>query len=113
MYKINRIYFFSAPNPPKRDALLSVNSTAVALHLNTWLGGACPVNFFIVQYKANTQREWILVSNNIVPEQKILVISDLSPGTWYTVLMTAHSEAGPTEAEYVFATLTSFGGMFY
>lgn len=70
------------------------------------------MNFFIVQYKANTQREWILVSNNIVPEQKTLVISDLTPGTWYTVLMTAHSEAGPTEAEYMFATLTAFGGMF-
>ncbi|GFR10826.1 retrovirus-related Pol polyprotein from transposon 17.6, partial [Trichonephila clavata] len=100
----------SAPNPPKRDALLSINSTAVSLHLNTWLGGACPVNFFIVQYKANTQREWILVSNNIVPEQKLLTITDLTPGTWYTILMTAHSEAGPTEAEYVFATLTAFGG---
>ncbi|KAG8201074.1 hypothetical protein JTE90_002747 [Oedothorax gibbosus] len=99
----------SAPNPPKRDVLLSVNSTAVTIHLSTWLGGACPVNFFIVQYKANTQREWILVSNNIVPEQKLLAIPDLSPGTWYTILMTAHSEAGPTEAEYVFATLTAYG----
>ncbi|GIY01322.1 down syndrome cell adhesion molecule [Caerostris darwini] len=99
----------TAPNPPKRDALLSLNSTVVSLHLNTWLGGACPVNFFIVQYKANIQREWILVSNNIVPEQKLLTITDLTPGTWYTILMTAHSEAGPTEAEYVFATLTAFG----
>ncbi|CAL1268402.1 unnamed protein product [Larinioides sclopetarius] len=99
----------SVPNPPKREALLSINSTAVSLHLNTWLGGACPPNFFIVQYKANTNREWILVSNNIVPEQKLLTITDLTPGTWYTILMTAHSEAGPTEAEYVFATLTAFG----
>ncbi|XP_071040725.1 cell adhesion molecule Dscam1 isoform X2 [Parasteatoda tepidariorum] len=99
----------TAPNPPKRDALLSINSTAVTLHLNTWLGGACPVNFFIVQYKANTQREWILVSNNIVPEQKTSTITDLTPATWYTILMTAHSEAGPTEAEYVFATLTAYG----
>ncbi|KAG8198705.1 hypothetical protein JTE90_023476 [Oedothorax gibbosus] len=34
---------------------------------------------------------------------------DLIPGTWYSLLMTARNDAGSTDAEYVFATMTTTG----
>ena len=38
---------------------------------------------------------------------------DLIPGTWYSLMMKARNDAGTTEAEYVFATLTTNGGIYY
>lgn len=99
----------SVPIAPTKDALFTINATSVVLHLNTWHSVGCPINYFVVQYKAHIQSEWILLSNNIVPEQKVSVLSDLSPGTWYTLLMTAHSDAGAIDAEYIFSTLTLSG----
>ena len=43
-------------------------------------------------------------------EQSIVMVPDLNPGTWYDLLMSAHNEAGLTESEYMFATLTTTGG---
>lgn len=51
-----------------------------------------------------------MLTNNIMPEQSKVIISDLLPATWYDLLMTAHSEAGSSEAQYLFATLTQTGG---
>ncbi|XP_023233546.1 Down syndrome cell adhesion molecule-like protein Dscam2 isoform X2 [Centruroides sculpturatus] len=99
----------NSPIAPEKSYLLSVNSTTVLLHLNSWRNGGCPITFFVVQYKPQGQQEWTLVSNNIIPDQQEITITDLSPGTWYTLLMTSHNEAGSTDAEYVFATLTLTG----
>lgn len=45
-----------------------------------------------------------------MPEQRIIELVDLIPGTWYSLLVIAHSDAGPTEKEYTFSTLTDNGG---
>ncbi|XP_076361336.1 cell adhesion molecule Dscam1-like isoform X2 [Tachypleus tridentatus] len=99
----------NVPKAPKRQAFLSINASSVSIHLTTWQSNGCPINFFVIQYKPHLQSEWILVSNNIVAEQKTVVISDLNSGSWYTLLVTAHNDVGPTEAEYVFSTLTLEG----
>lgn len=80
------------------------------LNLHSWKTGGCPISFFVVQYKSKTQREWVLVSSNLDPRHEEFVITGLTPATWYNLLMSAHNEAGATEAEYVFATLTLAGG---
>ncbi|GFV93118.1 down syndrome cell adhesion molecule-like protein Dscam2 [Trichonephila clavipes] len=91
--------------------LLSVNKTTVTVNLNSWHNGGCPITFFVIQYKSAGHHEWTLVSNNIIPEQQTITITDLTPGAWYSLLMTARNDAGSTDAEYVFATLTLTGAM--
>ncbi|XP_022240708.1 Down syndrome cell adhesion molecule-like protein Dscam2 isoform X4 [Limulus polyphemus] len=99
----------SAPQAPDKHRLLAVNATSVTVHLSVWRRGGCPLLYFSVQYKPLESTEWILLSNNILPEQTSLTIPDLTPATWYTLLITSSNEAGNTEEEYVFATLTLSG----
>nr|ASU04347.1 Dscam5 [Mesobuthus martensii] len=98
-----------APISPDKKSLLTINSTSVMIHLISWQSGGCPINFFVIQYKPRVQKEWILLSNNVLIEQKVVIITDLMPATWYVLLMTAHNDAGSTEAEFIFATLTITG----
>jgi len=57
--------------------------------------------------------DFILLSNNIIPDQNEIIISDLLPAQWYDLVMTGYSDAGSTEAQYRFSTLTVDGGLFY
>lgn len=98
-----------APVVPEKYIFLKINVNSVQLRLSTWIDNGCPISFFVVQYKPRRQWEWILVSNHILPEEDVITIADLSPGTWYNLLITAHNDAGATEAEYIFATLTLQG----
>lgn len=79
------------------------------LHLSSWKSTSCPINNFIIQYKQQGSNEWTLVSNSITPVLDHFLLPDLSSGTWYNLLIGAHSDAGSTEAEYLFATLTEGG----
>ena len=80
------------------------------IDLSAWSDNGCAIMYFVVQYKEHFQSDWIMLSNNIIPEQSKVVISDLVASTWYDVSMVAHSEAGSTEAQYLFSTLTPTGG---
>lgn len=82
------------------------------MNLNSWHNGGCPIRGFVIQYRSNGQQEWTLVSNNVIPEQNNITITDLIPGSWYSLLMTARNDAGATDAEYIFATLTLSGGKY-
>ena len=98
------------PSAPSFDALIKSNSTMATIDLSAWSDNGCAIMYFVVQYKEHFQSDWIMLSNNIIPEQSKVVISDLVPSTWYDVSMVAHSEAGSTEAQYLFSTLTPTGG---
>lgn len=50
-----------------------------------------------------------MVSDHIRADQDRLEIRDLTPGTWFSLLVTAKNDAGITEAKYQFATLTLSG----
>ncbi|CAN7984998.1 unnamed protein product, partial [Ixodes hexagonus] len=98
------------PVEPEPNRLFEINSTFVLLHLEAWESGGCPVSYFVVQYRADGGRsEWTLHSNNVVPQQQLVHLGDLVPGSWYTLLMSAHNDAGSTEVELSFATLTTAG----
>lgn len=98
-----------APVPASRNQFLSVNSTQVKLNLNAWYDGGCDIEKFIVQYRARGQREWILVSNNILREQGGVIIRDLAPAGSYELLVGAQNHVGLSEAKYRFVTLDSEG----
>lgn len=85
------------------------NSSFVIVNLSAWRNSGCPIQYFVVQYKPRTQREFILLSNHVLPEAGNLIITDLLPAKWYTLFLTATNEAGSTEAEYSFSTLTTSG----
>ncbi|GFQ81374.1 down syndrome cell adhesion molecule-like protein Dscam2 [Trichonephila clavata] len=107
--EIDYLQELNAPLAPDKRLLLSVNSTTVTVNLNSWHNGGCPIRFFVIQYKVSGHQEWTLVSNNVIPEQQTVTITDLVPGTWYSLLMTSRNDAGSTDAEYIFATLTLSG----
>ncbi|KAM7292179.1 Down syndrome cell adhesion molecule homolog, partial [Ixodes scapularis] len=107
----------SAPVAPELQDLVSLNITAVTLQLSSWKSGGCPIAYFVVLYKQQAAREWTPAAARLPapaqqhpPQSTTLVIGDLSPATWYDLLVTAHNEAGSTEAVYAFATLTLDGG---
>lgn len=94
---------------PPGDSFVSANMSSASVQLKAWADGGCPIRHFVVQYKPQSTRDWIVVSNHIVPEQQTLQLSDLSPGTWHDLLAVALNDAGRTEADYQFATLTLQG----
>ncbi|GFU44267.1 hypothetical protein TNCV_3041121 [Trichonephila clavipes] len=50
-----------------------------------------------------------MAASSISQQQEKVTIRDLSPGTWYSIRVTAHNVAGSTVAEYEVATLTLDG----
>uniref|UniRef100_T1IIC3 Down syndrome cell adhesion molecule n=1 Tax=Strigamia maritima TaxID=126957 RepID=T1IIC3_STRMM len=99
----------SAPITASRDDVLEPNVTTLTIKLEKWPDGGCRVLYFVVQYKPKTKENWILVSNNIQPDHKDFVISDLYPNTAYSVQITVHNDAGSAVAEYDFITHSKFG----
>ncbi|XP_076307944.1 cell adhesion molecule Dscam1-like isoform X1 [Tachypleus tridentatus] len=95
-----------APVAPNKESLLVHNRTSVTIRLDTWHDGGCPITFFSVSYKAQKDDNWSIVSDRVLSEQKQITIPFLTPGTRYQVKVTAHNEAGATEAEYFFVTQT-------
>ncbi|CAN7976539.1 unnamed protein product, partial [Ixodes persulcatus] len=93
-----------APVAPEQQDLVTANMTAATLQLSSWKSGGCPISFFVVLYKQQAAREWTPAAARAQLPATTLVLGDLTPATWYDLLVTAHNEAGSTEAEYVFAT---------
>ncbi|KAI1289670.1 Down syndrome cell adhesion molecule-like protein 1 -like protein [Halotydeus destructor] len=102
----------SPPEGPRvtSNAFLTNNSTAACIKLDGWRINGCPIKKFVIRYKQRAASDWILLSTNILPEQRLVELVDLRPGTWYSLLVVSHSDPGPSENEYTFATLTENGG---
>lgn len=108
----DEIHFSTVGRPPvapDKVSFIKSNMTSVTLNLASWRDGGCPISHFVIQYKPKSQHEWILLSNNILLEQQVVKIRELSPGTWHDLLILVKNEAGTTEANFLFATLTLSG----
>ncbi|XP_071035293.1 cell adhesion molecule Dscam1-like [Parasteatoda tepidariorum] len=101
-----------APVAPDKQSMVSTNQTSAAVHLDAWHDGGCPLKSFVVRYRQQRQQIWNLVTEG-APEgsgrsldklKRQVILDDLSPGTWYRLQVTAHNEAGSTDAEYTFVT---------
>ncbi|KAK3921052.1 Down syndrome cell adhesion molecule-like protein Dscam2 [Frankliniella fusca] len=98
------------PAKPAAAALVRPNATALLLRLDDWPDGGCPLLYFVVECAPSARPDsWTTVSNNI-PPGAAFPVSALSPGTEYRLRVTAHNEAGSTQAEYLAATLDAHGG---
>ncbi|KAL3200832.1 hypothetical protein MRX96_013100 [Rhipicephalus microplus] len=104
----------SVPVAPDLRELLVANPTRAVLRLTTWKSGGCPITSFTVLHRRHSAHDhWDTPVTVHAPDEselsklpQELVIRHLTPATRYQLLVTAHSEAGSTHAEYAFATPT-------
>ncbi|GAB6026762.1 Down syndrome cell adhesion molecule-like protein 1, variant 2 [Chamberlinius hualienensis] len=94
----------SVPRIPAKESVLKWNLTSANIRLAGWPDGGCPVRHYVIQYRPKSQKDFILVSNNVVPEQEALVIGDLKPMVHYVLHITVHNDAGSAHGEYEFTT---------
>lgn len=101
--------FPSAPKTPSTDDLISVNASAVSIHLYSWESGGCPITSFAVTHQlygsGRRQSPAILAGT-----ASIYTISKLRPLTWYQVKINANNAAGATSITYKLATTSLTGG---
>ncbi|XP_014485965.1 PREDICTED: Down syndrome cell adhesion molecule-like protein Dscam2 isoform X3 [Dinoponera quadriceps] len=97
----------SKPVPPPKHHFVRANQTFVILELAAWQDGGCPLTYFVVEYR-RLPGDWLLVSNNVPPQSKFPIV-DLESGTSYELRVTAYNNAGSTQAEYLFSTLSTNG----
>ena len=107
----------TAPVPPDREALISfVNATRVKLNLASWKSGGCPITGFTVKYKQRQEVMWTAIADSTENpvtvnrssgsdgQEGVVLIDGLHPQTWYSIQVTAASDAGSSEAEYSILT---------
>lgn len=101
----------TAPLAPDKSRFIQSNITQVLLDMTAWKSGGCPINSFMIQYKRLHDSSLFGVSEGSTPFTNLdrVSIPDLQPATWYKLLVTAINEAGSTNAEYLFNTLTLSG----
>jgi hypothetical protein len=98
------------PIAPERRELLQCNSTNTLVRLNAFRAALCAINGFELRYRQQSSDEWIEISK--LAGGRTLAqfeLVDLRSATWYDLQVTALSEAGSTQVEYSFATLTEQG----
>ncbi len=47
------------PSGPSEEKFILANSTFVSLNLNKWEDHACPVLYFVIEYKRQDRDNWI------------------------------------------------------
>ncbi|XP_020288503.1 Down syndrome cell adhesion molecule-like protein Dscam2 isoform X2 [Pseudomyrmex gracilis] len=97
----------SKPIAPPKHHFVKPNQTFVVLELAAWQDGGCPLTYFVIEYR-RLPGDWLLVSNNVEPQSKYTIV-DLESGTSYELRVTAYNNAGFTQAEYLFSTLSTNG----
>lgn len=99
-------------SPEKRQLIIS-NSSSTLIKLSAFKAALCPITGFEIKYKLQQDTEWIEISNlegRFAPSFELI---ELKPASWYDLIVKAFSEAGSTQIEYSFSTLTASGGKKY
>ena len=104
----NFFLFYLAPMSPSESAFIIPNTTSVTLLLSAWQSGGCPIQHFVVQYRPKYQNQWTTIAEKLSMPRDVYVLRHLAPDREYVVMVTAHSEAGLTQAEYAFRTLSPY-----
>lgn len=100
----------NVPVAPEKRQLISSNSSSTLIKLSAFKAALCPITGFEIKYKLQQESEWIEITNlesRFAPSFELI---ELKPASWYNLIVTAYSEAGTTQTEYLFSTLTAFGG---
>ncbi|CAK1540389.1 unnamed protein product [Leptosia nina] len=100
--------FFDGPKAPKPEEHVHMNSTAVKVNFYAWRDGGCPILGFRVAYRRAGDEHWIKVGETLSAASHVL--GDLTPGTWYEVMVEAWSDAGVERVTLLADTHTLAGG---
>lgn len=84
----------AAPLSPSTQEFVIPNSTIALLRLSSWQTGGCPIKSFSFKFKPIYQKQWIILSDEVVFEKDFYFIRDLVPNKDYKLLVSAHSDAG-------------------
>merc|ERR1711931_362069 len=103
----------SVPHP---DKFVESSENSLSLHLDGWQDTNCPTVYFIVEQRERGREEWSSVSRSAKPGADI-VISNLSPASWYQIKVTGEAqgsspEPSHTSLEFEIATLAADGSGF-
>lgn len=93
---------------PSETSFIIPNTTSVTLVLSAWQSGGCPIQHFVVQYRPKYQNQWTTIPEKLSMPRETYALRHLAPDREYIVMVTAHSEAGLTQAEYSFRTLSPY-----
>lgn len=107
------LFAILAPVAPDKHSLLSVNSTAVSIFLDSWHNGGCAINKFEIMYKMQRMKKWInlpMTENDL--DFRRVFITSLKPSTSYDLIISATNEASTTQAQYAFSTFALIKGNF-
>ncbi|XP_022656487.1 Down syndrome cell adhesion molecule-like protein Dscam2 isoform X2 [Varroa jacobsoni] len=102
--------------PTSIREFLSSNTTCISVDLSSWKSGGCPISTFVLHYRLEGDSDWTnpgsraFDASSSSTTQHPVTLCSLAHATWYTLLVAAHNEAGATETEYPFSTLTLQGG---
>merc|ERR1719391_854564 len=84
----------SEASVPEPDKLVESSKNSLSVHLASWQDAqGCPTIFFMVEQRERGQEEWSSVSRSAKPGANIL-ISNLSPATWYQIKVTGERSTG-------------------
>lgn len=102
----------TVPVAPDKSDFIRSNISEIVLDMSQWQSGGCAISSFMIQFKRLHESNWFILSEGqtgpFANSDKI-TIPDLTPATWYKLLVSALNEAGTTNAEYLFSTLTVDG----
>lgn len=90
--------------------MITSNSSSTLIKLGAFKAALCPITGFEIKYKLQSDIEWIEISNlegRFAPSFELI---ELKPASWYNLIVSAFSEGGTTQVEYLFSTLTNSGG---
>merc|ERR1719209_1618727 len=101
---------------PQPDKFFESSENSLSVHLGGWQDANCPTVYFIVEQRERGKEEWSSVSRSAKPGADI-VISNLSPATWYQIKVTGEAqgsspEPSHTSLEFEIATLAADGSGF-
>ncbi|CAH0715045.1 unnamed protein product, partial [Brenthis ino] len=109
-----------APIPPSTNEWLWSNCSHIYVQLAGWDDAGCELRSWDVEYRLLGSRGWMRAHNAMAYADSSYAlyqssyrtsfpISDLSPGTWYQVRVTANNEAGSVTTTYNYATKNEDG----
>merc|ERR1712212_597695 len=103
----------SEASVPEPDKFVESSENSLSVHLEGWQEDAnCETIFFMVEQRERGQEEWSSVSRSAKPGADIL-ISNLSPATWYQIKVTGERSPGEhTSVQFEIATLATDGSGF-
>ena len=70
------------------------NRSSVTLRLDAFRDGGCPIQYFVVEYRRESEHNFKLVASNVSARESARSIEGLEPATRYYIRVTAFNAAG-------------------